>query len=286
MYDDVYQILEKYNNKKTCVDENFIKDVFEVVKDFYQVEKYVTKPTFKKMKGSFANYDDGNKTIIFDLSKPRQKDLKLDFPDLYYLFYNAYILLDIYHEFVHVDQYKILDENKEDALLCLLINISMPTVDPYDLLYEIKRLIFKRYYRRNWSYDPCERMANLLGGINLINTINKIPQDTLGFEQLIRLMTLETDNHCIDNYKLKGNMTNSPTIDFLKKLPFSYNKKILKTDEVKQLFNDPTLTFEDRILYGLPLTKEEYLKEKKEHELYHEETHKSFESLIKVYYKK
>jgi hypothetical protein len=286
MYKEVYQILEIYNKDKKYVDEDFIKTVFEIVRDSKQLNNYVKDPEFNRLPGSFANYDNSTKKMIFDLSKPRQSKIKKDLPDLHYLFYNGYILLDIYHEFVHVNQGKIVEEYNPEDLLFFIIYNSVPYVNKYDLFAKLQEKMIRRYYRRNWHLDPCERMANLLGGNDTINTIKEIPEDILGSEQLLKVVTLETKNHLVNNYKLRKDFTNSPTINYLRGIPFSNNKSLLREDKVKKLFTNPSLTYEDRLLYGLSLTKGEYLDIKADHDNYRIDTRESFESLIKTYYKR
>ena len=282
MYNEAYDLLEKYNEKHICVGTKFIEEIFYMIREYYNYQAYVTYCVFDKLPGDLARFDDVTKTMIFDLSKPRFGDYMKNFPEVFYLFYNAAILLDIYHEFVHVDQTKIYDDVKINDLLFNILDVSIPFANRYDPLFNIKRAIFERYYKKNWSMEPHERMANILSVIHLLDTIMNIPSDILGSEQLKKSMVLKLDNFCLRNYKLNGNMTNSPTIDYITKAPFGNHRHLLDEERYRKLFLDPNLPLEKRVLYGFAITKEEFLPRVDAHNNFIKDVDESLRELTKT----
>jgi hypothetical protein len=90
-----------------------------------------------------------------------------------------------------------------------------------------------------------------------MNVIELIPNDVYGKEQLLKRILYSNNYHCMEGYKLIGDKTNSPSIEYVERLPFSKNKNYLKTNYMQMLLNED-ISLYNRILCGLSLTKEEY----------------------------
>ena len=112
--------------------------------------------------------------------------------------------------------------------------------------------------------------------------VKNIPKDVFAREQLINTTKLELDEYCLRKYKLQNDMTNSPTIDFIKKLPFGNNRHIFKEEKYYNLFFNPNLSYEEKVLYGLSIDKEDYLSRTYAHDNLVKELNDSMKLLIKV----
>ena len=258
MKEEIYSILSIYNNNHNYVDEDFVDDVFSIVRKNYNLRDYAKYYSVLDM-NDLANYNKSFRLILINLKKERLSEIKKEYPEVHYLFYNARVILDIIHEFIHADNYRIMNENINDnELLYQLLNLANPRIYNNDLLAPIKQKIVNNYYLKNWVKDPDERRANIISGIETMNVLDLIPDDVYGKEQLLKRMLYTINNNCMKGYRLIGDKTNSPSIEYVSNIPFSKNKNYIKTNYMQKLLNED-LSLYNRLLYGLSLSKEEYI---------------------------
>ena len=258
MKEEIYKILSVYNNNHKYVDDYFAYNVFSIVQNHYNLSSYAKYLQILDMR-DLADYDKSRKLIRLNLNKVRVPLIKENYPDVHYLFYNARVTMDIIHEFIHADNYRIINENINDnELLYQLLNLANPRIYNNDLLAPIKRKIVNNYYLKNWVKDPDERRANIISGIETMNIIKLIPDDVFGKEQLLKRMLYSVNYHCMEGYRLIGDKTNSPSIDYVSKLPFSKNKKYLENGYMQKLINED-MSLYNRLLCGLSIPKEDYI---------------------------
>ena len=230
MEKQILNILYKYENKPA--DFNFVKEILIILRKHYHCEEQLKKVLVYKYNKSnkeerkFAGlYDTRDKKIYIDIS------IAADFTVSQFE-KNIIILITILHEFAHVTQ-ETKKENKtfENELLRISEKVNLDTKlgDLHDCL-------------------PDERMANIT---SIIWCINILMEDYLN-----NYNTIKKQKSILYKYMLKGyNFTDKDNL-------ISPLEKILKEvniyEENKQMIIPNNYHLSKRIVYGLPITKEEY----------------------------
>ena len=270
MYDDIEELLKKYNENKLCADENFINTICEIVRDYRKIDRFINNWYFDTSLKAFGKYNPSDFSIQFNLQYNGYLRAKEINPNYQYLFYNIEVLMGIFHEFVHVDQlkklYELFEEKKlpqelfDDVKLleASILFLSMNDYERFDnsLISKLVKRIQFSYYFHNHDNDPTEREADIKSLKDTKSIIDKMASDeeTKLINEYLHLIKY-IDYLC--GYKLKGDTTNNICLDYFKYRPFAKNKDYLK--KALPLFKNLNLPFDIRILYGLPLTKDEYI---------------------------
>ena len=268
MNDEIYSLLKPYLDQKKCVDEDYARKVLDIVKENFNLGEYVSDYKFVEISNRkfTAGYDENTKLIYMDLDKIHVKTDVINHPDDHYFIYNFDVSKCIFHELAHAELHKLYYEayEKNDYVLISLFYLSDANLYlKSKLLKIITSYIKNKYYNAYWSVSPLERICNIKAETRVRELLDKTSEedDVVGYTR--ELSDVVISNTYLKGYKLINNGTNSPTIDYLEKIPFSNNHKKLENDLT--LF-DPTIPYEDRLLYGLYLTKEEYNNLKKEND--------------------
>lgn len=268
MFDEIYNILKPYLDQKEYVDENYARKVLDIVKENENLQEYVIDYDFNKIKDKrfHAGYDEDTKIIHMDLDKIHVKDDYLRHPDTHYFMYNFDVSKCIFHELAHAELHKLYYEAYEKHDYVLLSLFYLSDADIYvrsKLLNKIIINIKNRYYNANWAINPLERIADIKSELKVRELLDKTNEedDIVGYTK--ELSDIVISNTYLKGYRLINNETNSPSIEYLERVPFSNNRKKLQNDLT--LFN-PDIPYEDRLLYGLFLTKDEYNNLNKEHD--------------------
>lgn len=258
MYNEILNKLKYYNDAKKFVDDKFVIDISEIVKEQYKLSYYVKKFKINNKLNSGGIYESSKKLITYNPEFKHNPDLKEMFPDYYYFLYNISIVLGIFHELYHVKQFKtVMDElylpdEEKNMFLFLFLSIESFCKKQDDINKTIEN-----YYNLNHDKDPFERDANLSSMKYLFKLFSIMPNDEK--EVLLSKTIFQIQKYIIltENYILNGEKTNSPSLDYINNIPIIDTKEIL--DEFKDLINDPNLSYDDRLHYGLWLTNNEFV---------------------------
>lgn len=261
MYQDIYELISKYNEQNKQIDAYFMNNVCEMIRDNEKLKEYVKCWSFEKMR-SFAIYSCIERKIFFNITSARPLEVyKKFFPQIATMVYNYDQLGSIFHEFMHAIQFRRIMEHEEDSNSFFSRLYSYDESFKEDLKFYFKptNLIRRIYYHRHHNDDFLEREANITADMKI--------QQVLSFDKdkesdtYIHLKLVEdyiTILEKLIGYKLNGDITNSPTIDYLSNLPFTSNRRYFK-DHPNE-FKDLSLPYETRLLYGFYLTGDEYQK--------------------------
>ena len=270
MYDDIKELLTQYNNKKLFVDEDFVNALCEIIRDNRKLNNLINNWYFDPEMKAFGEYNSNNSCIRFNLQSDGYVHSKEIHPDYPYLFYNFEVLMGIFHEFAHVDQLKKMNEifdcgdikeylKKNDNLIetiILYLSMNYSINYPNDLLFKIIKRIQFSYYCHNHDNDPIEREADIKSAKEAKIIIDKMEDDE-ETELLKKYINLIRNIDFISGYKLKGNTTNNLCLSYFLHKPFFQEKDFLK--QIIPLFQNLNTPLYTRILYGLPLTRNEYI---------------------------
>lgn len=180
-----------------------------------------------------------------------EKDVKLDYKLSKNLYKNLTILQIILHELEHANQIRILNKEKnvESYLLCYSTIIDYNKCVDADLLYNL---------------NPEERLADIKSYDEVINIYNLLEYND---QELLKLLEKDYNNKLLKAFNFKNNNISSPTIKFFKLADKLYildyfdwydDNQELMYQNSKKLYD-----LDERLLYGFPVKKEEYLNKKK-----------------------
>lgn len=261
MVSEILNVLTDYHYKKKLADKDFVFKICMLLRKHYDLGKYVqTIMVLNDKRGPNSLYSFSENVIIFNLNKCYfKKDFDI-LKDEYYGMYNLLVLKIIIHEFEHVLQEQIKDSSKNNIERKLLI-LGDPTTyisEPNDLLsnisFKLKKYRYTVFYNTHYFMAPFERLAIIKScvGIKEISNIDFITNsDYYTFFNIHNDLEL---NHILSHgYYIVDNITSSPSLNYLYKLT-KKNRDIILNDKS---FYDYSLLPEDRLLYGLSLTKEE-----------------------------
>ena len=157
---------------------------------------------------------------------------------------------------------KLLYKHAKGQLKCNGSNINKQTIKEQS---EIIINIWKSVYFECYDYMLLERLAEF----ESFNTLRKIFKYKNGYEDLHYLSIVGIRSTLIKGYRLFSNISLSPTVvimqklqdnNFYSKIPFDWYSE----DQRKCLDNVSSLyDFKTRCKYGLPISKNEYVKMKK-----------------------
>ena len=270
MFENILKIIKKYHDNKQYADYEFVIDICNIIIDNNNLSDYINGIYINNsFNGNNSRYLYTTNILEFNLYRLYKTEYISILNDNYYGFFNLIVLKTIIHELEHVNQELIKDtpvNNLERKLLILgdpTTYIKQPnTSNKLSLSKQINRLEWLKYrilYNKYYYYAPNERLAIIKSCIELYKIIEiDFLKESLYYEIFNKSNDSELDN-IIKPYKLNNDLTNSPSLEYLSKLTYD-NQTIIKNDI--SLY-DMSLPKEERFLYGLALTKEEY-KEKDE----------------------
>ena len=273
MIEELAQLLQSYNKSERIADEEYVKRICSLVVHYKNMEKYlknvvvVDNSSFKPDEEiKHTTFYLMSRIILVNLDDDHSIEAEASMSEKDYLdWYNAGILDTALHELQHVDQERFRTIRPETLKAQLIelndIDVKKPNKKFYTRL--IKKPAIKKlheYYDVNHDLAPVERMAEL-ESIEESDRVIKACKDTsYGLQEFVRCQDCCKEEVLLKGYRLDGDITNSPSLEFLERMPYSKNGKIISNNP---MFTDMSIPFEDRMLYGLHLTKNEYSKMKK-----------------------
>ena len=264
MIDELTELNNQYGKNHTFVDEEFIGDVVGTYASKHKIFDELNGVIIKDKGPTFYSSITGN--ITFNPTTVHHKTFKeLLTPEEYIYLYNLRSTFRLLHELDHVRQERVINNDPltmEKKLLILNDNrIFIPNGSEKNKLEVIRKIIhsfqyYHFYYNKNHDRAPSERIANLVALSMVQEVLSRLDeQDNRG----IKCYTVFTNNQMIkqmlNGYTLIGDMTNSPSIDYLEGMKHTRNKEMIANDNS---FKENDLSTKERLLYGLYLTKEEF----------------------------
>jgi len=265
MVDNILDILETYHNKKKYADADFMLKITNLIVNYYNLDEYINNYLIISDNiGPNSRYSYLYKSLEYNLAKIDNPINYKRLKNNYYGFYNLQALKNIFHELEHVHQEQIKDNDYDSLVGKILIlgdantfidNIYIDTTYLQEIIIKLKRLKYQIYYDHNYRNVPAERMAIIYSCLDMMHITDEKfikNSDYYGLFQYINECDLK--DILLSDYKLKRNITNSPTLAYLKGLTIK-NRMFVKKDCSLHNLDIP---FEERIIYGLELTKEEF----------------------------
>ncbi len=229
MIKEILSILDEYENKPA--DFEFVRDILFILRKYYHCEDYLKKVLVYRYntKNKEEKYFDGlynshNKSIYIDISA-------LDKYDITQLDKNIGILVIILHEFAHVTQEKRHNNKLQNRLL----EIS-------------NHAIIKERIGELHDYIPDERLANIK---SVMWCINILSENFLKYHDQIFRKKRMLYNYLIDGYAINECSLSYPLETFFKETnQYEENKELIEYGK--------ELSYPERLLYGFPISKNEY----------------------------
>lgn len=271
MYDEIAKIVFNYSIKNLLLDYNAIENIISTIVRRNDLSEYIKSINFNDSIISNMDY-------MGAYNKPK-KELNINYFNFKfaflsskhqdYLFFNLYFLLVILHEIDHIKLYKDVTNNSTniDAYFSKIINSY--TNDIILIMKGKKQLVrankYKKLYIKYHDINPDERRANINSHIELNNIITILNNTSISSNSINNskyLMLISFIKYCLIGYKIiKNNISNSPSYDFVKLLKqeeFLDSLNLFEKNPIKTYQNaKEKYSFQKRILYGLPLNKEE-----------------------------
>ncbi len=272
MTGELAKLLQSYNTSEKVADKEYVTRICSLVVHSKNLDKYlnnvlVVDNSFFKPgeKIKHTTYYLKSRIILVNLDDDHSVEAEASMSEKDYLdWYNAGILDTALHELEHVEQEKERTTNPESLKSQLIeltdIDVNKPNKRFYARI--IRKPVVRKlhdYYDERHDLAPVERMAELESIEDTDKVIKAYGPLSYGLEEFLRCQACCKHNALLEGYRLEGNITNSPSLDFLENMPHSKNKKIIANNPA---FRDMSLPFEERLLYGLSLTKDEFAKVK------------------------
>ena len=256
---DILNILEDYHYRKKFADEKFVLKVCAILNKHYELDKYIKYVVIlhgKNEKGS--RYSFTHNVLYINMDKICPSEFKKTLKENYYGMYNLMAVKIITHEFEHALQERIKDSDDntiERKILLLGDPTTFIDINNYDFTNKIQWLKYYQFYSRHYDIAPNERLAIIKSSLKLNSLCQRSFIIFSPYYSIFFMDNTSDINYILPHgYKLHGENTISPTLWYLNKLT-KENRSIIKKDLSLMDFNIPS---EDRLLYGLPLTKDEF----------------------------
>ncbi len=273
MTGELAELLQSYSKTGRIADREYVDRICSLVVHSKHIEKYlnnvmVVDNSFFKPgeKIKHTTYYLKSHIILVNLDDDHSVEAEASMSEKDYLeWYNAGILDTTLHELQHVDQEndRLTDPKSLKSQLIELTDTDVKKPNKRFYARILRKPIIRilhDYYDERHDLAPVERMAELESIDETDRVIRSIENRSYGLEDFLRCQSCCKEETLLKGYRLEGNITNSPSLDFLENMPHTKNKEIIANNP---LFRDMSLPFEERLLYGLPLTKEEFVKVKR-----------------------
>ena len=256
----ITELVYNYTIDGRMADAEYVNKIVSIVSDEYGLKDFIKKPITvflddtKRVIGSSYHYNHEKLTIDLnaELKKYRHVSIKNKI-----LLFNLNVLLIILHELDHVHLKKEV-ENGEEDLTAHFFKLTNPDVSEEEL--KQRHDMYMKYY----NLAPFERHANINAHLILNDVMTGLASTSLAGQSLeqIRLINLKQFiKICRSGYRIYNHYTNSPSFDYIQ--CFASKKDMMRLavydDNLKSAYQKAASFYDlkNRILYGLPLTKEE-----------------------------
>ena len=270
------QLLRKYVNDNKVADQEFVMLAIDYLVQEKNLYNNVKRVEFNDYKNT--SYNEIEQKINFNIEMHRdfilnqfQHLMKEKTKEEYIMIINFSIFTAIFHEIEHVLQFKYLNNNNNE-LESYLIHIAFKwshyktdlykhrSIDYQNRFYNYLQKSINTYSHQKVYYlcNPAERIAYIKSNKKTLETINQINDLNLSLAKDI--FTTLTLLYEIDQYQLKGKKIICPLNIYMKKRNKILKKhKLISSNYFKQVINmHQSLSLDDKLLYGLPITLEEY----------------------------
>ena len=262
MYEELLDLYDNYVSNHKYADNIFVNQVFIIVNRYHPIGKYLKEVYVTNKDNEYKCID---KIININLQQIYKAVSKLSdvLEDDFVYLYNLVVLETIFHELEHVYQEEVKDKGENNLETFLLVLSDSLVVFPLDIDYrnlvnriklKLKSRRINKYYHKNHDMAPYERMAEIRAYGNTINLIGEYSTYNLGIVAYCELVNHMLGATFKNGYKIIGDKTNSPSLDYIRGMKGSNNKEFVDF----HVFHDMNICLQDRLLYGLELTKDEY----------------------------
>ncbi len=265
------KLIDDYNSKKKPVDKVFIDTICLKYVNSYNLNKYLQNVyvTNKSLKYGHGVYNSFDRTLTVNIKDDLYPNLKVLLGEEAVEYNNLIILRLLLHELAHVSQEKLMYEGDDSSLESLLIKLNnylyfnpnyidskkKPIVN--EIRDRLKLISYFNYYRKNQEKAPIERMADIKSYQDINKIIDNVPDNSKGKAYIE--FSRDNNSDLIDTsrfgYRIMGDKTNSPSLDFLRKINFL--KDIFDERKILDISNYSDLG--ERLYLGLPLSRDEYI---------------------------
>lgn len=269
MIEEIADIVDEYNRQKRYPDNAFVNRICISYINANKLNKYLkdVRTDDISLKNGGSNYNPFTKVLAVDLTGGRIPLLQIVLRDKYLYFENLQKLRMVLHELNHVVEERTLENNDGS------IEFELVKLNNYNYFYpmymkednptiidtlkgRIKLFRYGMYYNRNHDLAPIERIADIRSYNMTYEILKKIDTKKIdrAYTEFVYYACKNMNDTLERGYKMMGDKSNSPSIDFLKGL------KDLRyiVDEYDFDEESKKLSFEDKVLYGMKLNKEEF----------------------------
>lgn len=263
---NISEIVDDYNRKNKLVDKSFVDSICINYVNTHNLNKYLRDVyvTNRSLKYGHGVYNSFDKTLTIQLKDELPIELQSKLGDEATPYYNLFVLRLLFHELEHVRQEKLMyeDDSSLESLLIKLNNYLFLKSEFNDnniidrIKDRIELISYFKYYRKYQYYAPIERMADIKAYQDLKETMDdsQIEIASKVHTEFNRDNDLDLNATIKSGYRLIGNKTNSPSLDYLKNIRFL--KDIL--DERRIIEKSKDLDLKERLYLGLSISKDEF----------------------------
>ena len=283
--EEIANIIYEYSINKKLADKDFVNKIVNILSDMYGLEYYIKGMEVSKKIFDGSDYSPRNKTMtinIFDSRMLLIEPLPLLVKNKA-LFVNLDIALAIFHEADHALLMKLKELGK-DSIDVKLYNL----ISDEELIDEVSKINSKDelttdddkkmisnmlkvskdyiYYQLHHDEAPHERRAIINSHMHLSRIIDILYDTDLSSKDLDKIRYYQLGDFlkiCLEGYKKMGEVTNSPSYDYVKKITSMEDLEkidIYDYNPFRAYNNVKLYKLKDRILYGLPLESPELKK--------------------------
>ena len=244
MNPELYTLLMLYKNKE--LDDDFIYKAFDIMMKYETVGNYIDDFEIVEEEdhilGTYSNDEQliefNKKGVLNDESVSNKKILAMEV---------------LRHEIEHARNLQRLYDQKNDIESRVVRYSLREYAIKHGLYYgsildEKDPLILRVNKHGNYNIDPGERIAEIKGWKFMVNLLKNQRRT----EDLLNARSMLYYSY-IRGYKSNGYYLEPPTYEYLLTLGLYHEHYLLK----KQ-FNNKNYNFNTRLLYGLPISKQEY----------------------------
>ena len=271
MFLEFIDLFDNYTKKDKFADMKYVNQFYVIVRKFYDISKQLEDIIETKKNTAYNPYGK-----ILRVNLPFEFKYLNSVKDLcsdkdFKCLYNMDMLETLMHELEHMFQQELIEGNNdsiEKRILALGDHNQYYSKDKYEgnfkLLQPIKILYhllwFRKYYNNNHDLAPEERIANLRSYDKMYYILNMLNEHNKGLTLYESHLDIDFNKKLFLGYSVVdiflNGYTNSPSLDFLKNMKYTNNEEKIIED---LSLNDMNIPYMDRVLYGLSLTRDEYV---------------------------
>lgn len=256
MENDILNLAYDYSANRKIGDISFIEDLINIVSQTSGLQSYIKKLLIYSDReekslsfNGIAKYDLDTKYISINLLKVYSRMMKniKEYSGMFtnnemFLHMNLYISQIVLHELEHIKQLKRIDMGYND-LNTQLLSLSFKDITSIN-------------YKQNYYYVPCEREAEIMSYLTLINSLNPIKEKA---PNLCDYYYASYIQRLISGYSYEEL---SPTLYFMNNMNYMSEWKnfdFYSKDDNQLLINlQSGYSLPNRLLYGLPISIDEF----------------------------